>query len=315
MKRIAFVGCLLATCAMGSVATADDGTDKPGSEASAGAKEAAQRFARAKQLYEEGDYQLALVEFQRAYDLAPNYRVLFNIAQVNIQLQNYAAARTVLEKYLEDGGAEITGARRSQTEADLQMLKGRTAYLRVTTTPPADVFIDDKPAGTTPLPSPVLVNGGAHKITVSKRGFTSVTKFVTLAGGDSKEEQFTLVAEQVGPKLTTVTRKNWTPAVIAWAATGTLAVGAGIFGGLYLNKQSEIDDYNDNKKPISRDDADKLSASGTRLALTADILGLLAIGGAAIATYFTVKPPSRDEITTEAKVRVVPRANGVAVTF
>lgn len=314
MKRIAFLGCLLAACTLGTVAVADD-TPAPTVEKTAAQKEAEQRFGRARQLYEEGDYQLALVEFQRAYDLAPNYRVLFNIAQVNIQLQNYAAARTVLEKYLEDGGAEITGARRSQAEADLQMLKGRTAYLRITTNPPADIFIDEKPMGSTPLAAPLLLNGGQHKVVISKRGYLSSTKFVVLAGGDSKEEVFNLVVEptqEVGPKLTTVSRKNYTPAVIAWSATGAFAISAAIFGGLYINKQSELDDLSDPQKnvtPTARDDA---QSNALRLAIVADVLGLVAVGGAAIATYLTLKPPQRAEITT-AKVRITP--TGIAGTF
>src|SRR5262245_61950348 len=47
--------------------------------------EAKQRFDRGYELYEEGEYPLALIEFNRAYELVPNYKVLYNIGQVCIQ--------------------------------------------------------------------------------------------------------------------------------------------------------------------------------------------------------------------------------------
>src|SRR5262245_54376929 len=62
--------------------------------------EAKQRFDRGLELYAEGEYPLALIEFTRAYELVPNYRVLYNIGQVCIQLGQYANARRALEEYL-----------------------------------------------------------------------------------------------------------------------------------------------------------------------------------------------------------------------
>ncbi|MBV9946426.1 MAG: tetratricopeptide repeat protein, partial [Myxococcales bacterium] len=43
-------------------------------------EDASVHFKRGLQLFDEGDYTLALVEFNRAYQLAPNYRALYNIA-------------------------------------------------------------------------------------------------------------------------------------------------------------------------------------------------------------------------------------------
>jgi len=68
---------------------------RPVAGAQAG-EEASTRFKRGLQLFDEGDYALALVEFERAYQLAPNYRALYNIGLVNVQLGRYAeATRTV----------------------------------------------------------------------------------------------------------------------------------------------------------------------------------------------------------------------------
>src|SRR4051812_42949552 len=63
-------------------------------------EEAQRRYVRGKDLYEENDFQAALVEFRRAYDLAPNYKLLYNIAQVCYQLQDYPGALRTFNKYL-----------------------------------------------------------------------------------------------------------------------------------------------------------------------------------------------------------------------
>src|SRR5688500_5007200 len=55
--------------------------------------EARQRYDRGIRLYAEGEFALAVIEFERAYTLVPDYRVLYNIGQVRIQLAQYARAR------------------------------------------------------------------------------------------------------------------------------------------------------------------------------------------------------------------------------
>lgn len=280
-------------------------------------KEADEHFSRGRQLFDEGDYQLALVEFNRAYELAPNYRVLFNIAQINIQLFNYAAARIAIEKFLKDGGADIPPARKAQAERDLAMLKTRTATLSVTSTPPADVTIDDASAGSAPFTQPMLVNAGARKVTVSKPGYVSQTQTVTVAGGDARALTFTLQPVPTderpeGPKVQATLEKNYTPATIGWVTTGVLAAGAVVFGSFYLSRASDLDTYSDPASNVTPKERDEYEASATRMAVAADVFGILAVAAAGVSLYFTLKPPVRESVKL-GKVRVVP--GGVAGTF
>ncbi len=122
-------------------------------------QEARRRFDRGIRLYQEGDFALALIEFERAYELVANYRVLYNIGQVSIQLRRYAKAREALEQYLAEGGAEVEGARLEEVQADIDMLKPRTAKLLVTTNAPkAKVSLDGDIRGALPLANSVLVD-------------------------------------------------------------------------------------------------------------------------------------------------------------
>jgi len=55
-------------------------------------EEATQRFKRGLELYEEQDFPNALIEFRRAYELQPSYKILYNLGQVCFQLTEYACA-------------------------------------------------------------------------------------------------------------------------------------------------------------------------------------------------------------------------------
>ena len=294
--------------------------DKGAGDAKSPGKDAERHFTRARALYDEGDFPLALVEFKRAYELSPNYRVLYNIGQVNIQLFNYAAARTTLEKYLKDGGDEIPSARKKQVEADLAMLEGRTAHLKVVSTPPADVTIDDMPAGHAPFEAPLLVNAGQRKIVVTKPGYTPATRFVVLAGGDTTEVKLDLapLPNDGGKSVIVVPtegHKNYTPAVIGWIATGTLGVAAAITGGLYLSKESELDELSSPSTPTNRQNALDASSDATRLAVAADVLGLAALGAGLVSIYFTLRPPRTEAPAATTGLRVRPSGAGATFSF
>ena len=132
--------------------------------------EAKQRFDRGFELYEEGEYPLALIEFNRAYELVPNYRVLYNIGQVCIQLGQYANARRTLEEYLAKGGDGLAADRRAAVDKDLEMLRHRTAFLTISSNVEnAEVLVDDVSVGKTPLGPALLVDAGVHRATCRAR--------------------------------------------------------------------------------------------------------------------------------------------------
>ena len=163
-------------------------------------QEAATRFKKGLDLFKDGDYQVALIEFRRANELAPNFNVLYNIGQVYFQLQDYPNALTSLERYLNEGADRIPASRRADVIRDIDKLKARVANDQVTTTvPDADISIDDVPVGRSPLSKPVMVSAGKHKITVSKVGFTAATKIVEVASGDSPKILVEPIEQKAAP--------------------------------------------------------------------------------------------------------------------
>src|SRR5689334_21096548 len=78
----------------GAVAHADD----------APAAAADRSFRHGVTLFDQKDFPSALAEFERAYALAPEYRVLYNIGLVRFQLGDHAGAYEAFRRYLADGG-------------------------------------------------------------------------------------------------------------------------------------------------------------------------------------------------------------------
>jgi len=277
-------------------------------------KEANARFERGLSLFDDGDYDAALVEFNRAYTLAPTYKILYNIAKIERARNDYSAALTHFQRYLTEGGAEVPDERRAEVEREIGVLKERVAQVSITANVPgAAVYIDDIPVcgarmvdpscvGTTPLKAPVVVNPGTRKITATKRGYQNGTAQITVAGGDKnlvRLELFDLKPpeEDTGPR---------TRAIVSWSITGALAVGAGVMGVIALDKKKDYDSALDktqcqnqviNSNDCNRDtaktlDSDKKSAKN--FALVSDILTGAAVVGGVVSIYLTVKAANHE---------------------
>jgi hypothetical protein len=265
-------------------------------------REAGQRYDRGLRMYQDSEYALAVIEFERAYSLVPDYRVLYNIGQVRIQLGNYARARRALEQYLRDGGKQVSADRRTSVEGDLEMLAARTATLDIKTNADgADILLDGNPVGQAPLAEPLLLDAGEHSITVQKAGYQSRASQLTLAGRDEGHLQLDLekvpvvagqrvIVEKVAAPETD--RKTWIWAT--WAATGAFAIGAGVTEGLGVKAANELDDLR-GTPTASRSELDSSSRRARTLLTVGDVLGGLAIASAGVALYVTLSGPSENK--------------------
>jgi len=290
-----------------------------GAPASEKVKEATARFERGLALYDDGDFDAALVEFNRAYSLSPTYKILYNIAKIERVKNDYSSALTHFQRYLTEGGTEVATDRREEVEKEVKVLKERVAEISIkANVDGAAVYIDDIPVcgarmpdpsciGTTPLRAPVLVNPGTRKVTAIKRGYQDAQSQLTLAGGDKNTVKLdlfdlTVKTEDTGPR---------TRAIVSWTVTGALAVGAGVMGVLTLGKKDTYDKDRDkaqcanfiiapdscNKDTLSTLNSDKKTTRN--FALVTDILGGAAIVSAGISVYLTVKASGKSPTETD----------------
>ncbi len=262
-------------------------------------------FKRGVELYKEADYAAALIEFRRAYEVDPRYQALYNIGMTHYQLQDYANALRTLEKYLKDGGAQISAERRAEVEKEIEKLKTRVAQIEITVNEPdADVAIDDVPAGKSPLTAPLLVSAGKRRVTVSKAGRPPVTQVVELAGGDLKKVTITLIAPAVTPGNPppggdTVAPPPKPVPVAPWIITGLLGAGAVVTGSLALVSSNDLKDKLATLG-VKPDDVTSAHDKVRALSITTDVL----IGATAVALgvsiYFTVSARSDNKPASPA---------------
>lgn len=289
------IAVLMGLASTSAVASADDAR----ASTKASLDEAQRRFQRGKELYDESDFQAALVEFRRAYELAPNYRLLYNIAQVQYQLQDYPATLRTFNRYLTEGQGDVSPQRREEVQKEIERLKSRIASVSVTVNmAQAEILVDDVSVGKAPLSEPVLVSIGRRKISASLSGYVPVSKVVEVAGMDSIKVNLEL-SETADARGGEAGRENGSGSApeapqkgrgipwAAWAITGGLGLATGITGGLALAASGDLTKKLDTFGTSPAD----FEAAGSKtkaLALTTDILLGATVVGAGVSLILTL---------------------------
>jgi hypothetical protein len=263
-------------------------------------EEARGRFLRGVELYRDGDYRGALIEFNRAYQTAPNFRVLFNIGQTCVELQDYACGLKAFEKYLADAKSDGPADRRTTAENEVKRLQRLVGHIRlVVDQPGAEVLVDNVSIGKTPLPDPILVSAGRRTVQVILAPNPTAMRAVDVAGGDRVEVKIDLgEAPKRDPRPVTTPviepppRRDATPApartnTAAWVGvgvTGALTAGTVVFGLVTLSAKKDLDRLS-GQPGLQGPEMDDARSKVKRDALVTDILGAAAIVGAGVTTY------------------------------
>jgi hypothetical protein len=206
--------------------------------------EAAERFDRGVQFYEDGEFGAALAEFLRAYELTGNWVVLYNLGQVSQGMGRRADALRYFERYLAEGGAEVDGieGRRAEVEANLAGLRGRLALLDVEVdVEGAEVLVDDEIVGTAPLAEPVVLDPGPHVVVGRHPDHGTVRLAVTLAS-DTRESISLVLTSPAGSGPTEPVEEEWAIERQWWFWTiiGAVVAGGAVTAGVMLAPRETI---------------------------------------------------------------------------
>jgi hypothetical protein len=275
------------------------------------AQEARTRYERGLQLYNDGAAEGALVEFERAYQLSPTYKLLYNIALIRVQLNDYAQAIRAFQEYLAEGGAEVPTVRRSEVERHLASLKTKVGRVEVTSRARgADILVDDVAVGRVPLAEPLVLNPGRRRITVSHAGASSTT-VVNVAGQDHIKIELEPDAVRGQPATASAAAStSRAPAYVAWGITAALAAGTTVAGVLALGAMSDLDEER-RRVPTTRARLDQAESRMTLRAAVTDILAGATIVAGGTALYFTLSKPSVSSTKGERDFRVGVGPSGV----
>jgi len=276
-------------------------------------EEARVYFDQGVVLFEDGMFEQAAAAFERAYRIAPSFKFLWNIGQVENELGHYAAALEAYEKYLAEGEGRIPVSRAAKATKETKRLAALVGTIRVDSeVEGALISIDGNEHGATPLAEPVLVDRGEHEVVATAGGEMIHRELVEVAGGGEAVVEITSGAKHIEPAgggegggnggEADGPRRVWT-----WVALGVggaaLAAG-GAIGGVVMSKASKLEENCPDKQcPQSQwSELDKAE----NLAMTSNIL--LGVGAAAVVAgvvLFFVEPGASEE---EPAVALVPTA-------
>ena len=257
--------------------------ERPSAQPDAKMLEARQRYDRGLGLFADKNFEAARLEFARAYDLAPSYRILYNIGVCDAQLNDYVSATRNLEQYLAQGESQVPADRRKEVLGVLADLKPKIGHLTVTVEPGATITVDDVQAGIAPLAAPIDVNPGRRKVVAAKSGRLPATRSVLVAGSETVDVRLEIEA----PATRTVAARDYLP-VILWGGTVALTASAVVTGLLSLKASNDLKTMDSTFPETSSQLEDQRSKMRT-FGVAADSLAAAAIvcGGAAL--YFTFK--------------------------
>jgi tetratricopeptide (TPR) repeat protein len=251
-------------------------------------------FDRGVQSYKDGSLDSALAEFSRAYELTQDYRLLYNVAQVESERHEFVHAIETFTEYLKLGGSAIPEERRLEVETNILRLRSRVGELWVSVNAPTgEVWIGNHLAGKLPLKVPILVNAGPSVVRISSPGYKQVTRELQIVGGDrprlelklESERQTTTATTAAAPKLVRDDTWFW----LSLTATAALATGS-VVAGVLANQANHSLDERMNNFPSNEPDIDDARTKVRTDALVCDVLAGAAFVGAGLSFYFLLNP-------------------------
>jgi Tetratricopeptide repeat/PEGA domain len=288
--------------------------------------EAKERVGRGEKLFEEGNYDAALAEFERAYQTMEGhparYLVLFNIGQCYEKLYRYDGAIQAYEGYLKEGGEGAEDA--ATVKAKMDLLATLLGRLEIHVTVPGgkpvpdfELWVDGRYIGKNPKSA--LLPGGNHEVEIRAPGFELAKAPLQLPATAQKTLSFELeplAKEYKGLRPPMF----WTTSALA---AGT-AIAGGVLGFMALDERKRLDQLKAEGEPAcgrvyicGEPGADDPVKRISNLATTADVffIGAGVFGVTAVVlgfmTDFSGHEPETEKKT--ARILVAPRGAGFTV--
>jgi hypothetical protein len=143
--------------------------------------EAGERFQHGVALYQAGNLNSALAEFERAYELMPHPTVLYNIGLTYADLDRPVEATKALEELALAPGS-LSGDRLARAKDTLEAQRVKTGTLDVTVTVEgAQIEIDGVIVGVAPLKAPLHLTTGLHVVGAIAPGHAPNRKSLSIA--------------------------------------------------------------------------------------------------------------------------------------
>jgi tetratricopeptide (TPR) repeat protein len=263
-------------------------------------------FHNGVDFYHEGNFRAALIEFKRAYKASPHYKLLYNLGQVSLELQEDGSAIDYFTHYLREGGDELSPERKLEVQQNLVRLKARLAHATITADQAgAEIYVDDGLAGISPLSAPVRLSVGRHHITAKQRGVITAQRTLDVAAGDNLvvalelESQIRELSQPLAMSTAAEEGGGLSPA--AWGGIATAVIGAGAITLTVLTALAQANYDRERNRQTSETKLNDLRDGAKLRALGADIAWGLTIGAAGITSVLLLTSGGSERAPTDDK--------------
>ena len=203
------------------------------SEGDALTKKARQLYAEGVKAYQQAKWEEARASFLAAWALAKHYTIAGNLADCEMRLGLYRDAAEHLAYYVREVVKDDTSTtdERKAAQRNYDDARAKVASLLVRVNlPAAEVYVDEKLIGKSPLVDLLFLDTGSHVLEARSEGYPSIKATVDAKPGMSREIALALKrADVVPPVLPPSARLSPVWIVVSGAlAAGGLGAGIGL---------------------------------------------------------------------------------------
>jgi hypothetical protein len=142
--------------------------------------------------FAQGDWEGAICAYQKAWELKPHPAIAANMAGAEMKLGRYYDAAAHL-KYALGHLSLAQSDRRESMESQLNECRNHLVSLSLSVNiEGAEIFLDGRSVGQTPLSEEVLLEAGHHSIKVMHPGYDTQTQEIDVTAGQHIDLQFQL---------------------------------------------------------------------------------------------------------------------------
>lgn len=287
---------------------------------------------QAQQLFDAGLVAVKLNQWEKArtfllgaWRVHRHWLIAAHLGRVEIKLGHTRDAAEHLSFFLREG-QKMTADDRRQAEAMLAQARARTGTLVLGASPPgAKIHVDGEPVGTAPLPGPVFVDPGPHRVEASAEGYLAAERDVTLDRGQEARVDLMLTPAPLNKAAVAASadarkerpgpNKKVVIAGVVVSATA-LGIGVGFMAASFANSQAKPPSESHEFKACQQepDVCDYNTAHRARNTFAnVSFYGLITAGTLGVATLtYAVWPRAR---ASDVKPAVAPLPGGVAATL
>jgi hypothetical protein len=150
----------------------------------------------------EKDWTIALAQYQAAMNAQPSAQALEGVASAQYALKMQGEAYDSYDRFLKEYATSVGTHAKAQAQARLKELAAVTGYVSIRVSEPgADVSLDGKAMGQSPVAMLIRVAAGPHKVEIVKAGFAPVLKTPNVTAGAKEIVDVQLARETTTGRL------------------------------------------------------------------------------------------------------------------